>query len=384
MIAADLKIEYWPIERLVPYARNPRKNDVNVDRMAGAIKEFGFRIPVVAKSDGTVVDGHLRIKAAQKLGMTKLPVVLADELTDAQIKAFRLLANRSVEWSEWDNELLAQEFAELQECDFDTELTGFDQDDIDDILCPEGTEGLTDPDDVPEVPEEPVTKPGDLYALGNHRLLCGDSTVATDVDRLMDGKKAQLCFTDPPYGADIQYATHDDTQDALRELIEGFIPLAEIYCDIIALTPGINNIWHYKKPDWMLCWFYGAGTGRSPWGFTAWQPIMVWGACPKLSNGEGCHPDGFQFMMSREDAEIRKGLNHACPKPLSVWRRFLERLTNKKSKIIYDPFLGAGTTLMASGQLNLSCYGMEIDPRYCDVIVRRWEDFTGKKATLAN
>jgi len=195
-----LKVEQWKIDKLIPYYRNPRKNDAQVDRMVSAIKEFGFRIPVVAKSDGSVVDGHLRLKAAQKLGLKEVPVALADELTDAQVKAFRLLANKSANWAEWDDELLRLELDELKGMDFDLSLTGFDSIELDDVFASAlaGTEGLTDADDCPEVQETPVTKEGDVWLLGKHRLMCGDSTAC--VDGVMQGGKADLVLTDPPYG----------------------------------------------------------------------------------------------------------------------------------------------------------------------------------------
>ena len=198
-LADKLTVEQWPIDRLIEYARNPRKNDAVVDQMAGAIREFGFRIPIVAKSDGSVVDGHLRLKAARKLGLTEVPVALADELTDAQIKAFRLLVNRSANWSEWDTELLRLELGDLNVLGFDLTLTGFGEIELGSLLA-DKTEGLTDPDDAPAVPEHPVSQTGDLWLLGRHRLLCGDSTVATDVERVLGGVAPHLMVTDPPYG----------------------------------------------------------------------------------------------------------------------------------------------------------------------------------------
>ena len=167
--------------------------------MAGAIREFGFRIPIVAKSDGSVVDGHLRLKAARKLGLTEVPVALADELTDAQIKAFRLLVNRSANWSEWDTELLRLELGDLNVLGFDLTLTGFGEIELGSLLA-DKTEGLTDPDDAPAVPEHPVSQTGDLWLLGRHRLLCGDSTVATGVERVLGGVAPHLMVTDSPYG----------------------------------------------------------------------------------------------------------------------------------------------------------------------------------------
>jgi len=229
-----------------------------------------------------------------------------------------------------------------------------------------------------------------LKLKAKHRLLCGDSTSAEDVAKLMGGAKADLCFTDPPYGiGDTQsdknnYDLHVDSAENLERLIAGFFPLAQKHSKLIALTPGIANLWRYKQPDWVLCWFYGAGTGSTSWGFTAWQPIMVWGACPKLASGEGRHPDGFQFMMTRDDAEQNKELEHACPKPMSVWVRFMDRLSSKKTKLIYDPFSGSGTTIIAAEQTGRKCYTMEISPAYCDVAVRRYEQATGRKVERVN
>jgi DNA modification methylase len=133
-----------------------------------------------------------------------------------------------------------------------------------------------------------------------------------------------------------------------------------------------------------MCWFYGAGTGRTPFGFTTWQPILVYGKDPKLVAGEGCHPDGFQYMMTRDDASENRELNHACPKPLSVWRRFIERMSNKNTELLYEPFCGSGTTLIAAEQLGRTCYGMEISPQYCEVICQRWEKLTGERRTVVD
>lgn len=170
-----LTVEQWPIDKLIPYARNPRKNDEQVDRMASAIQEFGFRIPIVARSDGSVVDGHLRLKAARKLGLTEVPVALADELTPSQVKAFRLLANQSANWAEWDTELLKLELEELKADGYDMELTGFDDGELLELVEDAG-EGMTDPDDVPLVEdgEAIISKRGDIWILGDHRLMCGD------------------------------------------------------------------------------------------------------------------------------------------------------------------------------------------------------------------
>jgi ParB-like chromosome segregation protein Spo0J len=195
---AALTIVMRPLSSLVPYARNPRKNDDVVDRMVASIREFGFKVPILAKSDGTVIDGHLCLKAGQKLGMTEVPVILCDEWSSSQVKAFRLMANRSVAWAEWDEELLALEIADLKDFAFDLTLTGFDEDEITSLLASASatTVGVTDDDAAPELQEKPITQSGDLWILGNHRLLCGDSTSIVDVHRLMDGQLADLTFMD--------------------------------------------------------------------------------------------------------------------------------------------------------------------------------------------
>jgi ParB-like chromosome segregation protein Spo0J len=193
------------VVRLVPYARNPRKNDAAVERMTASIREFGFKIPVLARSDGEVVDGHLRLKAAKKLGLREVPVILCDEWTAAQVKAFRLMVNRSVGWAEWDDELLGLELAELKDLDFDLDPTGFDSQELDRYLAgADDGDGLTDDDAVPETPETPVSQLSDLWLLGDHRLLCGDATLADDVARLMNGVAANLVFSDPPYNVDYE------------------------------------------------------------------------------------------------------------------------------------------------------------------------------------
>jgi hypothetical protein len=201
------QIEIWPLERLIFYARNLRKNDSAVDKMCASIREFGFKIPVLARSDGTVVDGHLRLKAAKKLRIAEVPVILCDEWSEAQVKAFRLMVNRSVTWADWDEELLALELQELNEADFDLSLTGFDPKEIDDLLL------VADDDDqadaVPPVPENPVSCPGDLWLCGKHRVLCQDSTNPEAVARLLNDRKPILMVTDPPYGIELDSEWRD-------------------------------------------------------------------------------------------------------------------------------------------------------------------------------
>jgi hypothetical protein len=202
-----IEIQIWAIERLVFYARNPRKHDAAVDRMCSSIREFGFKIPVLARGDGEVVDGHLRLKAARQLGMAEVPVILCDEWTPAQVKAFRLMVNRSVTWADWDEELLALELQELNAADFDLSLTGFDPNEIDDLLFLPDEDH--DADTVPPPPENPVSRPGDLWLCGSHRVLCGDATSAEAVAQLLGPRQPILLVSDPPYGIELDSEWRD-------------------------------------------------------------------------------------------------------------------------------------------------------------------------------
>ena len=204
--AASQLIEMWPIERLREYPRNPRKNDGAVDRMCESIREFGFKIPCLVRGDGETVDGHLRLKAARKLGLTEIPVILCDEWTPAQVKAFRLMVNRSVTWADWDETALAMELEEIQEMDFDLSLTGFDPGEIDGLLMLEDEEKANA---APPLPETPVSRSGDLWLLGSHRLLCGDATCAEAIARLLGDRKPRLMVTDPPYGIELDSEWRD-------------------------------------------------------------------------------------------------------------------------------------------------------------------------------
>src|ERR1039458_9582434 len=209
--AQNPQILIWPVDRLIPYARNPRKNDAAVDRMCSSIREFGFKVPCLVRSSGELVDGHLRLKAAKKLGVTEVRVILCDERTPAQIKAFRLLVNRSATWADFDEELLALELEDLKASEFDLSLTGFDDEELARLLADENAgDGFTDEDAVPDVAEAPVTLPGDLWRLSrDHKLLVGDATDPADVERLMAGDSADLVFIDTPYNTDYEGYTEE-------------------------------------------------------------------------------------------------------------------------------------------------------------------------------
>ncbi len=272
----QMEIQHWAIERLIAYARNPRKNDAAVDRMAASMREFGFKIPMLVRSDGEVVDGHLRLRAAKKLGITEIPVILCDEWTPAQVKAFRLmvnLVNRSVTWADWDEELLALELKDIQAADFDLALTGFDGKELDDLLA------LDDEEEVnaaPPLPESPVSRPGDLWVLGPHRVRCGDCTNQEVVGLLLGDRQPRSMVTDPPYGIEL------DTEWRDRAGLNGLGAAEPSYMknrsaghtetsisgdtradwsDAFALVPSLDvaYIWHASKftrevLDGLHCW----------------------------------------------------------------------------------------------------------------------------------
>src|SRR5437867_2113247 len=247
--AAGMSIVSFPLDQLKGYERNPRRNDGAVDRMVGSIEEFGFKIPILALSDGTVVDGHLRLKAATQMGMAEIPVILCDEWTEAQVKAFRLLANRSAGWAEWDTELLKLEMADLQAADFDLALTGFEALEIENLFKEEVAASTEEGDEeVPAPPADPVTRPGDVWLLGKHRLICGDSTVVTEVEKLLAGAKPNLMVTDPPYGVEYDPNWRDHLDDVERASGQVENDDRADWSDAYSLFPGaVVYVWHADK-----------------------------------------------------------------------------------------------------------------------------------------
>lgn len=395
----ELKIEYWPIDRLVFYARNPRKNEHAVPKMASLIKEFGFKVPVVARSDGSVVDGHLRLMAARHLGMETVPVVLADEWTEAQVKAFRIAVNKSAEFAEWDTAMLKLEVEDLKELDFDLELTGFELPELEDILgegAGGGTEGQTDPDAVPEAQEEPVSRLGDVWLLGRHRLMCGDSTDAGSVALLMNGSNADLLLTDPPYNVSYEGATKDrltilnDSMD--DEKFRSFLADAFKAADTVMKNGAAFYIWHADSEGYN---FRGAvrDTGWMVRQCLIWvKNSMVLGRQDYQWKHEPClygWKDGAAHLWTSDRRQTtvlefnkpnRNG-EHPTMKPVELFEYQMLNSTNREA-VVLDLFGGSGTTMIAAEKNGRSARLMELDPRYCDVIVRRWQDFTGQEATL--
>lgn len=388
--APPMQIEYWDIEKLIPYARNPRKNDDAVPKMAGLIREFGFKVPVIIRSTGDVIDGHLRLKAAWSLGMTQIPVVIADEWTDAQVRAFRLAVNRSAEWADWDDELLKLELQDLSLENFDLELIGFNDLDI----SAGSVEGLTDPDEVPEVPEQPISQQGDVWICGGHRIMCGDSTSFEDMERLCDGEKVDMWLTDPPYNVNYTGGTgmtiqNDNMGDGeFRQFLRDAYSTADG-----VMKPGaVFYIWHADSEGYN---FRGAAKDI---GWTVRQ-CLIWKKDRLVLGRQDYHwahepciygwKDGASHLWASDrkqttilefDRPTHSEL-HPTMKPVALIE--YEMLNNTKgADIVLDSFGGSGTTLIAAEKNGRRARLMELDPKYCDVIVKRWQDFTGDKAIL--
>jgi len=397
---AGMRLEIWPLARLVHYVGNPRKNDHVVDRMVSSIEEYGFKVPILAKSTGEVIDGHLRLKAAEKLGMTEVPVIPCDDWTDAQCKAFRLLVNRSVNWADWDTELLSLELLDLKELNFDLTLSGFDGDEIDSLLL--GDEPDVAEDAVPDLPENPVTKPGDLWLLGPHRVLCADSCHENAVSRLCGATVPNLMVTDPPYGVSYDPSwrvEHDGGgRHALGKVANDdqvdWTPALKLFTGNVAYTwhagihagevaASLHSIGFEIRAQ--IIWskqHFVFGRGNYHWGH---EPCWFAVRKGKRSNWRGDRTQSTVWEVKNLNPhggnKDEKQTGHGTQKPVELMRRPILNHT-ERGDVVFDPFLGSGSTIIAAEQTERVCYGLDIDPRYCDVIVTRWQQQSGKKATL--
>ncbi|HEV3331398.1 MAG TPA: DNA modification methylase [Bryobacteraceae bacterium] len=394
------QIQVWPIDKLVFYARNPRKNDAVVDQMVASLREFGFKIPVLARSDGAVVDGHLRLKAARKLeswpggDTTAIPVILCDEWSPAQVKAFRLVVNRSVTWAEWDTELLSLELQELSDAEFDLSLTGFDEAELTRLLvAEEATAGLTDEDAVPEVAETPVNIAGDLWVLGQHRLLCGDATSEEAIHRVLAGSLADMTFCDPPYAVAYTGKTARKLTIQNDDLGAAFYDLLRMACtNMLAVTKGAVYICMSSSELHTLYRAFTDAGGH-------WSTFVIW-AKHHFTLGRSDYQRQYEPILygwrqgtdhfwcgDRNQGDVwfinrpMANLEHPTMKPVELVERAI-RNSSKTRDTILDPFGGSGTTAIACEKTGRSGRLIEIDPQYADVIVRRWEQYTGKQAVL--
>ena len=407
-----MQIKEVAVDKLIPYAKNSRTHSPEqVAQIAASIKEFGFRNPILVDGVG-IIAGHGRLMAAQKLGLDQVPTIDCSDMTESQKKAYIIADNKLALNAGWDTAMLSIEMKDLEDEGFDLALLGFDDKELNALLQPEIVEGLTDEDAVPDAPEEPKTKLGDIYILGNHRLMCGDSTSIDAVDKLMDGEIADFMFTSPPYNAgdseklsgnthtdDNKYATYrdDKTSDEYLDLLCGFtnawlqctkvmaINLQQLAGNKVAFIEYLN---HYKNNfvD-MAIWHKGHGApamAKNVMNSTFEYIIFLSqeenpSRAFKISDFRGTVKNVYEAPPNRNNEFSSV---HAATFPLHLPEWAINTFTQNKT-IIADCFGGTGTTLIACEKTGRKARLMELDPKYCDVIVKRWEDFTGKQAILA-
>jgi DNA modification methylase len=427
-----MQIETWPVDRPQPYDKNPRLNDDAVEVVAKSIREFGFRQPIVVDEAGVIIIGHTRLKAAKSLGLVEVPVHVARGLSPEQVKALRIADNKTAEIAEWNLELLPIELAELQGMNFDLGLLGFDQDELAKLLNPEMQQGLCDPDEIPAPPDEAITKPGDLWILGEHRLLCGDSSKPEDLDRLLDGQPIHLCNTDPPYNVKVeprsnnaiaaglssfQGTTHHQSMDVARHPEKSKPTQKKLRAKD---RPLANDFVSDEEFDRLLDAWFGniarvlvPGRGFYIWGGYAncanyppflkkhglyFSQAIIWDKQhPVLTRKDFMGAHEWCFYGWKEGAahtylgpnnatdlwHIKKvnpqSMVHLTEKPVELAVRAMQ-YSSRTGENVLDLFGGSGSTLIAAQQTGRRAFLMELDPLYCDVIVQRWEKFRGQKA----
>ena len=393
------KIEQWPTDKLVPYARNARTHsDSQVAQIAASIAEFGFTNPILAGSDGVIVAGHGRLAAAQKLGIAIVPVVILDHLTPTQRRALVIADNRIAENAGWDEAMLQVELADLQGDDFDLSLTGFDADALADLLAGEETtsDGQTDEDSVPDAGTS-ITRPGDVWICGNHRVICGDSTDASTYDALMAGEIADMVFTDPPYNVDYANTAKDKMRGTDRPILNDNLGAGFHDFLLAALTPtlahcrgGIYVAMSSSELDVLQSAFRTAG-GK-------WSTFIIW-AKHTFTLGHADYQRQFEPILygwpadgtrhwcgARDQGDVwnikkpHKNDLHPTMKPVELVERAV-RNSSRPGDIVLDSFGGSGTTMIASEKSGRKARLIELDPKYVDVIVRRWQDYAGAQAT---
>ena len=372
-----MDIKTVDIEKIIPYAKNPRKNDAAVDKVAASLKEFGFRQPIVVDAEMVVIAGHTRLAAARKLGLDQVPIHIATDLTANQIKAYRIADNRVSQEAKWDDDLLALELADLDLENYDLSKTGFNDDELAALMAEAITEGLVDEDQVPAEPETPVTVLGDIWQLGRHRVMCGDSTSIDAVDELMESQHPDMVFTDPPYNIDYQGVK--DKRDKIKndkmpdaDFVD-FLTASLLSCE----TMYVCCSWQYahlfkdamekiaRKPKAMIVWDKVNPAQNLDKYYKQHELIFYYGDF-------GGHKTlrGDVWKLKRQ-----KNTMHPTMKPVELIEIALQ--DNVGKNLIYDAFGGSGSTLIACEKTNRQARLMELDPKYVDVIVKRWQDFTG-------
>jgi len=387
-------IAQWAVDKIIPYARNARKIPPQaVDKVAASIQEFGWRQPIVVDRAGVIVCGHVRLLAAQKLQLKEAPVHVAANLTPEQVRAYRLLDNRSHEETTWDQDLLGLELLDLKNLGLDLDLTGFNLDEIDALLARATGEGLTDEDSVPELPETSVSRPGDLWILGKHRMLCGDATMTENYKRVLADEVADMTFTDPPYGVDYVGKTkrklkiqNDNLGAAFEEFLrqtcenllsrtEGAVYICMSSSEIAMLQKAFQDAGGHWST--FIIWAKNNFTlGRSDYQ-RQYEPILYGWREGVSHYWCGARDQGDIWVIDRPQASIV----HPTMKPVELVSRAIEN-SSKGRDIVLDPFGGSGSTMIACERTGRRARLIELDPKYVDVAVIRWQEFTGLEAVL--
>jgi DNA modification methylase len=396
------QVERWPIGRLTPYANNPRLHtEADRDKIAASILKWGWTMPVLVDENGVLIVGHARVGAAAKLNLPSIPVIVAKGWTEDETRAYRMADNQLAARASWDPDLLHNELRDLQFADFDLDLIGFEPDRLAEILAGLGSSGLTDPDSIPEVPDQPVTGRGDIWILGDHRVGCGDSTSAADIAPVLAGSQPHLMTADPPYGV-----AYDPSWRARHGLGAGKLALGKVLNDdradwreAYALFPGdVAYVWHgalhgdVVAAGLATCGFqlraqivwakqhFTLGRGDYHWKHeTCWYAVR--GGRVSHWTGDRTQTTVWEFPNGNPfgNPQREQSWGHGTQKPVECMRRPIVN-NSRPGQAIYDPFLGAGTSLIAAEMTGRVCYGLELCPRYVDVVVRRWQVFTGRVA----
>ncbi len=393
-------VEHWPLQRLIPYARNARTHDDGqVSQIAGSIAEFGFVNPILVGDDNVIIAGHGRLMAAQQLGLETVPVIVLRHLTEAQRRALVIADNKIAENAGWNAELLKLELGDLQDLGFDLDVIGFSDEELDELLGLEDESGHTDDDAVPEVEEEPVSKTGDLWLLGEHRLLCGDATRREELESLMAGDLADMAFTDPPYNVDYGNSAKDKLRGKNRRILNDNLGadfhafLEAALGNLLAVTKGACYVaMSSSELDTLQRAFREAG-GK-------WSTFIIW-AKNTFTLGRSDYQRQYEPILYgwREGADhywcgardqgdvwffnkpVKNDL-HPTMKPVELVERAI-RNSSKSRDIVLDLFGGSGSTLIACEKTGRRARVMELDPKYVDVIIRRWQEYTGEQARRA-
>ena len=396
------RLERWPIERLIPYANNARlHSEADLDKLAAAIRKWGWTTPVLVDEQGNLLAGHGRIAAAPRAGVTSIPVIVARGWSEEEKRAYRLADNQLAARASWDPDLLGRELQELGFGGLDLGLIGFEPDQLETILAGMGSSGLTDPDSVPEVPDQPVTRLGDLWLLGDHRVGCGDSTNSADVAQVLAGTEPHLMVTDPPYGVSYEPSWRSRRTLSRGKLAQGKV-LNEDRADwqeAYALFAGdVAYVWHGAlhgdviaanlagcglQPRAQIIWakqHFTLGRGDYHWKHeTCWYAVRD----GKTSHWQGDRKQTTVWEIANNNPfgnpQREPSWGHGTQKPVECMRRPIAN-NSRPGQAVYDPFLGSGTSVIAAEMTGRVCFGIELSPHYVDVVAQRWQHFTGRAA----